>query len=318
MIWLLGGVGLLLLFAGGEGLVRGASALALRLGLSPLAVGLTVVAFGTSTPELVVSLDAAMAGEPDIALGNVVGSNIANLTLILGTAMLLRPSRVIARTVRIDAPLVVFISWVLVGLLADGEVGRIEGLILVGSLIAFTGLTLMQGRKEPSAVQDEFQEAVGGAAGSIAVTSVLVAAVLVVAGLAGLVLGGHLFLNAAVQLARTAGLSEAVIGLTIVAVGTSLPELVTSVVAALRGQGDIAVGNVLGSNVFNVLGILGVTAVVLPLEAGGITSPTLWIMVGTATAVALMAATGRRITRWEGGVLLASYIVYVLWLVKPT
>jgi len=312
MIWLLGGLGLLLLFAGGEGLVRGASALALRLGLSPLAVGLTVVAFGTSTPELVVSLDAAMAGEPDIAVGNVVGSNIANLTLILGTAMMFRPSRVIARTVRIDAPLVVFISWVLLGLLADGEVGRMEGLILVGSLIAFTGLTLMQGRKEPSAVQDEFQEAVGGAAGSI-----LVSAVLVAAGLAGLVLGGHLFLNAAVQVARTAGVSEAVIGLTIVAVGTSLPELVTSVVAALRGQGDIAIGNVLGSNVFNVLGILGVTAVVLPLEAGGITSPTLWIMVGTAAAVALMAATGKRITRWEGGVLLATYLVYVLWLVKP-
>lgn len=312
MIWLLGGLGLLLLFAGGEGLVRGASALALRLGLSPLAVGLTVVAFGTSTPELVVSLDAAMAGVPDIAVGNVVGSNIANLTLILGTAMLFGPSRVVARTVRIDAPLVVFISLVLLGLLADGDVGRIEGFVLVGSLIVFTGLTLVQGRKEPSTVHDTFQEAVGSPAGSIAGSIALVAA-----GLGGLVLGGHLFLDAAVQLARVAGLSEAVIGLTIVAVGTSLPELVTSVVAALRGQGDIAVGNVLGSNLFNVLGILGVTAVVLPLEAGGITSPTLCIMVGTAAAVAIMAFTGRRITRWEGGALLATYVAYVLWLVMP-
>lgn len=312
MIWLLGGLGLVLLFAGGEGLVRGASALALRLGLSPLAVGLTVVAFGTSTPELVVSIDAALADVPDIAVGNVVGSNIANLTLILGTAMLFRPSLVVARTVRIDAPLVVFISVVLLGLLADGAVGRVEGLVLVGSLVAFTGLTLVQGRKEPNAVQDTFQEAVATPVGSI-----LVSAVLVVGGLAGLVLGGHLFLNAAVQVARIAGLSEAVIGLTIVAVGTSLPELVTSVVAALRGQGDMAVGNVLGSNVFNVLGILGVTAVVLPLEAGGITSPTLWIMVGTACAVALMAATGKRITRWEGGALLATYIGYVFWLVTP-
>ena len=312
MIWLLGGLGLLLLFAGGEGLVRGASALALRLGLSPLAVGLTVVAFGTSTPELVVSLDAALAGVPDIAVGNVVGSNIANLTLILGSAMLVGPSLVVARTVRVDAPLVVFISLVLVGMLADGSVSRIEGLVLVASLVAFTALTLAQSRRESRQVAAEFESAVAGAR-----TSVVVSVLMVLGGLGGLVLGGNLFLNSAVQVARTAGMSEAVIGLTIVAVGTSLPELVTSIVAALRGQGDIAVGNVLGSNMFNVLGILGVTAVVLPLRAGGITMPTLWIMVGTAAAVALMAVTGRRITRWEGGGLLAAYVAYVIWLVTP-
>ncbi|MEX2466144.1 MAG: calcium/sodium antiporter [Gemmatimonadota bacterium] len=311
MIWALGVLGLVLLFVGGEGLVRGASALALRLGLSPLAVGLTVVAFGTSTPELVVSLDAALAGVPDIAVGNVVGSNIANVTLILGTAMLFRPALVVARTVRLDAPLVVGLSLVLVWLLSDGTVGRVEGALLVGSLFLFTTLTLLQGRKEPRVVHEEFQEALEGGT-----SSVLASSLLVLAGLGALILGGQLFLNAAVEFARTVGLSEAVIGLTIVAVGTSLPELITSVVAALRGQGDIAVGNVLGSNVFNILGILGVTAVVLPLESGGITMATLWVMVGAAVAVGLAAATGRRITRWEGGALLAGYVGYVLWLVS--
>lgn len=161
-------------------------------------------------------------------------------------------------------------------------------------------------------VAAEFESAIAGAETSIAVSLSLV-----LGGLGGLVLGGSLFLDAAVEVARMAGMSEAVIGLTIVAVGTSLPELVTSIIAALRGQGDIAVGNVLGSNMFNVLGILGVTAVVLPVHVGGITTPTLWIMVGTAAAVALMAVTGRRISRWEGGALVAAYVAYVLWLFSP-
>lgn len=306
---MLGGVGLVLLFLGGEGLVRGASSLALRLGLSPLAVGLTVVAFGTSTPELVVSLDAAFAAVPDIAVGNVVGSNIANVTLILGLGMLLGPSRVVARTVRVDAPLVVAISVALVLLLQDGLVSRLEGTVLVASLVAFTGITLQQGRKESAAVKEEYEEALEGAPHGMAVSLAMV-----LVGLGALVLGGQLFLNAAVLIARTLGVSEAVIGLTVVAVGTSLPELVTSVVAALRGQGDIAVGNVLGSNMFNVLGILGITAVVLPLRPGGITAATLAVMVVSAVVVAVMAFTGHRISRLEGGALLAGYAAYVTWL----
>ncbi|MEX2471508.1 MAG: calcium/sodium antiporter, partial [Gemmatimonadota bacterium] len=302
--------GLLLLLVGGEALVRGAGALALRLGLSPLAVGLTVVAFGTSTPELVVSLDAAFAGVPDIAVGNVIGSNIANVTLILGMGMLFGPARVVARTVRVDAPLVVLVSVVMVLMLGDGTVSRIEGIALVLSLCAFTAITLLQGRNEPAGVKQEFEEAVAGPPDT-ALFSVL----LVLVGLGGLVLGGQLFLNSAVQLARTLGVTEAVIGLTVVAVGTSLPELITSIVAALRGQGDIAIGNVLGSNLFNVLGILGVTAVVLPLQPGGITGATLGVMVGSAVVVAGMAVTGRRITRVEGGVLVAGYVAYTVWLV---
>ena len=310
MIWLLGVAGLLLLFVGGEALVRGAAALALRSGLSPLAVGLTVVAFGTSTPELVVSLDAAFAGVPDIAVGNVIGSNIANVTLILGMGMLVGPARVVARTVRVDAPLVVLVSVVMVLMLGDGTISRLEGIALVTSLCAFTGITLVQGRNEPAGVKQEFEGAVDGPPHT-ALFSVL----LVLGGLGGLLLGGQLFLNSAVELARALGVTEAVIGLTVVAVGTSLPELITSVVAALRGQGDIAIGNVLGSNMFNVLGILGVTAVVLPLRPGGITGATLGVLVGTAVAVAGMAVTGRRITRLEGGLLVSAYAVYTVWLV---
>jgi cation:H+ antiporter len=311
LIWLLGVAGLLLLFAGGEALVRGASSLALRLGLSPVAIGMTVVAFGTSTPELVVSLDAAFGGVPDIAVGNVVGSNIANVTLILGAAMLFGPARVVARTVVFDAPFVVLVSLVVVLVLGDQQVSRAEGLALVAGLVLFTGGTLYQGRKESGVVLREFEEAIEPAAHSVPVSIVLV-----VGGLGGLVFGCGLFLESAVALARIAGLSEAVIGLTIVAVGTSLPELITSVLAAARGQGDIAVGNVLGSNVFNVLGILGTTAVVLPLEPGGISPMTLWVMLGSAMGVALLAATGTRINRWEGGALLVGYVLYTVWLVR--
>lgn len=309
MIWLLGVAGLLLLFIGGEALVRGAAALALRLGLSSLAVGLTVVAFGTSTPELVVSLDAALAGVPDIAVGNVIGSNIANVTLILGMGMLVGPARVVARTVRVDAPLVVLVSVVTVLMLGDGTVSRMEGIALVASLCAFTAITLIQGRNEPAGVKQEFEGAVDGSP-----HTVLFSVLLVLVGLGGLVLGGQLFLTSAVQLARTLGVTEAVIGLTVVAVGTSLPELITSIIAALRGQGDIAIGNVLGSNLFNVLGILGVTAVVLPLQPGGITGTTLAVLVGSAMVVAAMAVTGRRITRVEGGLLVTGYAAYTFWL----
>jgi len=308
MTFVLGAVGLALLFVGGEALVRGASALALRLGLSPLAVGLTVVAFGTSTPELVVSLDAALAGAHDIAIGNVVGSNIANLTLILGIAMLVGPAVVQAKTVRIDAPLVVVVSLWLLLILLDARVTRFEGLVLFLALVVFTGLTLAQSRRESRVVRKEFADAI-----EPVMRSMTASFALVLLGLVGLVLGGRWFLEAAIQLARFAGMSESVIGLTIVAVGTSLPELVTSVVAALKGHGDIAVGNVLGSNLFNSLGILGVTASVVPLQVT-IGWATLWLMVGTAAAVLVLGMAGTRLSRIDGGVLLAVYVAYTGWL----
>lgn len=291
--------------------MRGASALALRLGLTPLVIGLTVVAFGTSAPELVVSVGAAVTGAHDIAIGNVVGSNIANLTLILGGAMLVGPALVQARTVRIDAPLIVLVSLGLVALLADQAVSRLDGMILLTGLVGFTGLTLVQGRREPPVVRHEYEEALEQVPMPLGRSLVFV-----VGGLAALVAGGRLFVTAAIELARIVGLSEAVIGLTIVAIGTSMPELVTSIVAALRAQGDIAVGNVLGSNLFNVLGILGVSAAVAPMRSGGVAWANLWVMVATAALVLALGVAGSRFSRRDGAILLASYALYVGWLLN--
>lgn len=298
--------GLVLLYLGGEGLVRGAAALALRLGISPLAVGLTVVAFGTSAPELVVSLDAALAGAGEIAVGNVVGSNICNVGLILGLAALVGSVGVEARIVRIDGPLMVLASLGLVGVLANGLVSRGEGLVLLAGLVAYAVFTLRAGRREPDAVQAEFASAAPGAAWRATAE-----AGLALAGLGALVAGGHLLVAGAVSLATGLGVDQAVIGLTVVAVGTSLPELATSVVAALRGQGDIAVGNVVGSNLFNVLGILGVTALVRPLAGGAVGALDLAVMLALAVALLPLLSTRLRLARAEGALLVASYVAYV-------
>jgi cation:H+ antiporter len=300
--------GLAMLYFGGESLVRGASALAARLGVSALAIGLTVVAFGTSTPELVVSLDAALSGANDISVGNVVGSNIANIALILGLASLIRPVLVEAKVVRIDAPIMIVASLGSIGVLANGTVSRVEGALLVSCLVAYVGFTSWQARRESSAVREEFASAAAEAP-----AKAWVATLLVVAGLALLVAGGHALVAAAVELATALGVGQAAIGLTIVAVGTSLPELATSVIAALRGQGDIAVGNVVGSNIFNILGVLGITAGVRPLHPGGITWLDLSVMVALAGALALMLV-GRRLGRTEGALLLASFVGYTSWL----
>lgn len=301
--------GLVLLCLGGELLVRGASTLASRMGVSPLAIGLTVVAFGTSVPELVVSLDAALSGASDISLGNVVGSNIANIALILGLSIVLRPAVVQAKMVRIDAPLVVAVSLLLVALLHDHEASRLDGVLLLVGLAAYLGFTFWEAGREPPPVQEELASAAPevqpGVAGSLA---------LVAGGLLLLVVGGHLLVTGAIALSAQLGLSQAVIGLTIVAVGTSLPELATSIVAALRGQGDIAVGNVVGSNLFNILGILGATAVVHPLAPGGIGALDLGVMVALACVLALLMVRRPLLGRVEGAALLACYVAYTAWL----
>ncbi len=301
--------GLALLYLGGEALVRGAAALALRLGISPLAVGLTVVAFGTSVPELVVSLDAALAGADDIAVGNVVGSNIANILLILGLSALIRPVAVEAKIFRTDAPLAVVASLALIGMLADGVVSRTEGGLLLTALAAFTVLTFRQARRESGVVRAELATAAPQAApGAVA------SGLLVLLGVAALVAGGHLLVTAAVELALVFSVSQAVIGLTMVAVGTSLPELATSVVAAARDRGDIAVGNVVGSNLFNILGILGVTAVAAPLSRGAVGWASLAVMLAAAVLLVPLLGTGSRLSGREGAVLLAAYAAYVTWL----
>lgn len=302
-------LGLVLLYFGGEWLVRGASALATRLGVSPLAIGLTVVAFGTSAPELVVSLQAALSGASDIAVGNVVGSNIANIGLILGLAAVIQTLEVHANIIRVDVPLMIAAALLLLAMLADGAVSRVEGALLLTGLITYVGYTLWQSRRESADIQAEF------AAGSRRDQgSVLHHLLLIGLGLAALVGGGKALVGAAVTLAAGFGVSEAVIGLTIVAIGTSLPELAASTIAALRGQGDIALGNVIGSNLFNVLGILGVTASVTPLPRGGVDWVTLGVMLAFALVLWPFALSQRRLVRLEGALLVAAYAGYIGWL----
>ncbi|MEX2481935.1 MAG: calcium/sodium antiporter [Gammaproteobacteria bacterium] len=302
-------LGLALLYFGGEWLVRGAAAVAAEFGISPLAIGLTVVAFGTSAPELVVSLQAALSGASDIAVGNVVGSNIANIGLILGIAAVIQPLQVHANIIRVDAPLMIAASLLMLALLANGAVSRIEGVLLFAGLCAYVGYTLWQSRRETIAVQAEFDAGNPRDQGST-LHHVLFIAI----GLAALVGGGKALVAAAVTIAAGFGVSEAVIGLTIVAIGTSAPELAASTVAALRGQGDIALGNVIGSNLFNILGILGVTAIVSPLPRGGVDWVTLGIMLAFALVLWPFAWSQRRLVRLEGIALLAAYAGYIAWL----
>ena len=307
---LTGALGLALLYFGGGYVVRGASSLALRLGLSPLVIGLTVVSMGTSMPELVVSLDAALGGANDIAVGNVVGSNIANLGLVLGLCALLNGAKIQATVVKFDGPVVLFASLIMLELLRDDGISRLEGLSFLIGLLAYVAVTFSMGPHESRQVQEEFSAAIAQPGSSLGKTLSLLAA-----GIAGLALGGHILVGAAVTMATAFGVSQAVIGITIVAVGTSLPEMATTLVAASRGQNDMAVGNLIGSNVFNILGILGLTAVIQPLNQGEIGWGSLWFMVAVTAMLIPMMYTGLRVSRFEGAALLTSYCAYIGWLV---
>jgi cation:H+ antiporter len=306
----LAAVGLAVLYVGGELLVRGSAALALRFGVSALAVGLTVVGLGTSAPELVVSVDAVLGGANDVSLGNVVGSNICNVALILGLAALLRPVRVEAKLVRFDGPLMVLVSAGVVALLADGRLGRTDGLVLLFGLFIYLLFTLWQARRETDKIKEEIEHAVPAVRPRFGKSLGFV-----VIGLSALVAGGHVLVGAAVDLAENLGMSQATIGLTIVALGTSLPEMATTVIASIRGQSDIAAGNVVGSNLFNLLGILGVTSVISPLSRGGVGWVDLGVMLGVAVVALPLLLTRLRLSRVEGGVLLAIYGAYTPWLV---
>lgn len=299
--------GLVLLYLGGECLVLGASSLALRLRVSALAVGLTVVAFGTSAPELAVSVDAVLVGKNDIAIGNVVGSNIANVALILGLAALLRPIRVHAALIRYDLPIMVGCSLLVPLVLLGQVVSRIEGVLLLAGLAVYVGFRFWETRRSPHSSPTTgskiLRTGLVHTAGDVA---------LVLGGLAALVYGAQLFVDGSVALARVLGVSEAVIALTVVAVGTSLPELATSVLAAARGHGDIATGNVIGSSIFNTLGILGATALVHPLVRGGIAWADVAMMVAVSAALLVMMYTRLILTRAEGALLLGAYVVYLV------
>jgi cation:H+ antiporter len=303
--------GLVLLYFGAEGLVRGSSSIALRLGVSPLLIGLTVVAFGTSAPELVVSLKAALMGQGDISVGNVVGSNICNIGLILGVAALIVPIKVASQIVRVDTPIMIAVTGLALVLLYDGTLSRFEGIFLFVLLIVYLIFSILLAKKKPAdALSAEFSEEIKLSKRGLAVDLPMV-----IGGLVMLVFGARFLVDSAIEIARSIGLSEAVIGLTIVAIGTSLPEFATSLVAALKKEADIAVGNVVGSNIFNILGILGISAVVTPLGSSGVTGVDLAVMAAFALILWIFSATGHRITRAEGILMLVPYAGYVTWLV---
>ena len=307
-------LGLALLLVGAEMLVRGASRLALATGMSPLVIGLTVVAFGTSTPELAVSIGAANSGAPDIALGNVVGSNITNVLLILGVSALIAPLIVARQLIRVDVPIMLGVSVLALVLALDGGIGRVDGAILAALLVGYTLLQVRLGRSDPAAGDTALDTVNGPPRGTRAwVMNVA----LVGGGLALLILGANWLVDSATLIARQFGLSELVIGLTVVAVGTSMPEIATSIIATIRGQRDLAVGNVVGSNIFNLLGVLGLAAVISP--TGIPVSPAavnfdIPVMIATAVACLPIFFTGHSIQRWEGAVFLGYYVAYTAYL----
>jgi cation:H+ antiporter len=311
LLLVLGGV---LLVGGAELLVRGASRLAVAAGITPLVVGLTVVAFGTSAPELAVTVGSAYAGQAEVALGNVVGSNIFNVLFILGISALIAPLVVAQQLVRFDVPLLIGASVVVLLMALDGRVGRIDGAVLFAGIVAYTVLLIRQSRRESAAVVTEYTEAFGT---PVTRSKPVVDVVLVVVGLGLLVVGARWLVEAAVSTATALGVSELVIGLTIVAAGTSLPEVATSVLATLRGQRDIAVGNVIGSCLFNLLAVLGLGGLVAPQGIpvpDGALSFDLPVMVAVAIAALPIFFTGYRIVRWEAAVFLGYYIAYTGYL----
>lgn len=302
--------GLVLLYFGGTALVKGAAALATSAGLTPLVVGLTVVAYGTSMPELVVSVAAAMKGNSALAIGNVVGSNICNIGVVLGVAALCRPLEVKLPTVRVHAPLMVIAAVAVTFFLADGDLSRVEATVLFLSLILYSVLSLIQARREGTpALDEEFTRLIP----RTGMRAVLRDLGVVLTGLVLLVGGGHVMVQGAVSLAQQLGVSEAVIGLTVVAFGTSVPDLTASVVAAWHRHGDIAIGNVIGSVMFNLLNVLGVTGLVRPLDATGMDRIDYWVMLGMLALTIPLLRTGMRVRRWEGGLCFAAYVLYVCW-----
>ncbi len=310
--------GLVVLSVGAEVLVRGAAALATAARVSPLVIGLTVVAFGTSAPELVVSIQSTLRGQSEIAIGNVVGSNIFNVLFILGISALIVPLRVAQQLVRFDVPLMIGASVLLAVMAWDGRIGLGDSLILTTGLVAYTVWGIVQSRKENAVVQQEYAAEFGDSAASATVGRIFLNLGLVAGGLLLLVLGSRWFTDGAIELARLLGCSELFIGLTIVAAGTSLPEVATSVMAAVRGERDIAVGNVVGSNLFNIMAVLGLSGV---FSGGGVAVSEaalrfdIPVMIAVAVACLPIFFTGHVIARWEGALFFGYYIAYTAYLI---
>jgi cation:H+ antiporter len=303
-------VGITLLYFGGERLVRNAVILARRWGVSALVVGLTVVAFGTSSPELAASLAAALAGSPEIAIGNVVGSNIFNILVILGLTAVIAPIAVQAQFIKREVPIMIGVALLLFPLLYfGGDINRFEGLIMLALLVLYVWFLYRLSQGEPAEAQSEFEQEYGDGHKPWAEWRAYVG---VAVGLALLVVGARLLVMGAVELARGVGIAELIIGLTIVAAGTSMPEVATSIVAALRRQPDIALGNIVGSNIFNILAILGLTALVQPIGLPWeVIQRDMWVMLGISVLLWPFLLTGARLGRREGGIFLVLYAVYV-------
>lgn len=316
MVYILFVVGLVMLVAGADLLVRGAGRLAVSAGISPLVVGLTVVAFGTSAPEMAVSVQSAAAGGGDIALGNVIGSNICNVLLILGLSAAIAPLVVAQKLIRFDTPLVIAASVLAWLLMLDRTLGFWDGFILFSGIIAYTVFAIVQSRRESRAVKAEYDREIGKKRHGV--KGYVVDVLLLVAGLGLLVQGSDWLVGGATAIARAFGVDDLLIGLTIVALGTSLPELATSVIASIKGERDIAVGNVIGSSLFNILAVLGLAGLVAP---GGVSVASSMILVDfpimLAVAVACLPVffTGHLIARWEGFVFLGYYAAYMAFLI---
>lgn len=308
VFYLLIGIGLLT--GGGELLIRGALGIAARAGISPLLSGLLIVGFGTSMPELVVSIDAALSGQPDIAIGNVIGSNIANILLILGICAVITPLAVSPLSLRRDALVVIAASALFIFLASDGSLRTSDAIILLAALAGYLVWAYWTER-DASAPSAQMHIAEGTEIQWLP-KSITWSAAEVIIGLVLLITGSQILLKGAVGIADGFGVSDAVIGLTLVAVGTSLPELTISVIAALRKHADVAIGNILGSNIFNLLGILGVSSILQPIAVKGrVATFDQWVMLGVTLLLFLFLFTGRRLSRFEGGLLLLGYVVYI-------
>ena len=306
--------GLILLIAGGEALVRGAGTLASRAGISPLVIGLVVVSAATSAPEFAVTFGAVLGGEPDLAVGNVVGSNIVNILLILGLSAVISPLLIKRQLVRFDMPVMVGISVLLLVVSLDGNISILDGILLFGSLVLHTVISIILSRKEvvdPKAKPDTMPL-------NSKPVPLWLAVLLLAVGIALLVFGAQFLVTGAVSIATSLGVSSLVIGLTVVAIGTSLPELATSIIAIIRGETDMAVGNVVGSNIFNIGMVLGLPAILfgegIPVAPAAV-SIDLPLMLATALALLPIAFTGFMVKRWEGGLFVILYVSYTLYLV---
>jgi len=313
--------GLVLLVAGAEVLVKGASRIALMFGLSPLVIGLTIVAYGTSSPELMVSIQSSLAGQPDIALGNVVGSNIFNVLLILGVSALITPLVVAQQLIRLDVPILIGISCLTLMFGLDGKISRVDGAIFLMGIILYTTFLLIQSRKERNPEVTEEYEREYGDATVRSPQKIAINIGFVVVGLGLLVLGSKFLVDSSIAIARSFGISELVIGLTLVAAGTSLPELATSFVASIRGERDIAVGNVIGSNIFNILAVLGGSSL-FSSEGLTVSASALRFDIPVMIAVAVICLpvfmTGQLIARWEGLLFLSYYVAYTAYLIMDS